>query len=112
MFLLFKSIMFLVRDWINHEDNDFGLRGGEEYLTDMLDTKDCKEGSSRYSVRQQLHQSFEKIQCFLMPHPGQKVIGAKKNYKFEGILAGMKYVFSALNVLFSWHLIIFVLFLR
>lgn len=89
--------MFLIRDWTYYEDNKYGLEGGKSYLEEILDPSQSEENSSLCVVRKQIHNSFERIQCFLMPFPGMKVCGKKSTHKFEGCLKGIT-VISCLNV--------------
>ncbi|XP_070490396.1 atlastin-1-like [Chironomus tepperi] len=60
----FKSLTFLIRDWENYEDYPFGSDGGTKYLQNIIKNK--------YKF---IEQSFEKVDCCLLPHPGLKIIG-------------------------------------
>ena len=64
----FQSLMFLVRDWRHVDEYDYGLKSGTDYLNkDWLD----KENMSYH--KKLLNNSFEEVQCFLMPYPGEEL---------------------------------------
>lgn len=77
-----------MRDWKFPRDIKYGMNGGNEYLKRILDPSTHRKGSTLYNVREQLHNSFTTIQSFLMPHPGQIVIGADLNHVFNGVING------------------------
>ncbi|CAK8679704.1 unnamed protein product [Clavelina lepadiformis] len=64
-----QNLMFLIRDWRFEEE--FGFEGGKKVLDDFLETRDFDDEST--SVRSELRNIFETLQCFLMPQPGRKV---------------------------------------
>mmetsp|Transcript_5241 Transcript_5241/g.14868 ORF Transcript_5241/g.14868 Transcript_5241/m.14868 type:complete len:577 (-) Transcript_5241:128-1858(-) len=74
----FQRIEFLVRDWQNFdEEEDLDVMETEmnEYLETVIaerDALDLKE------TRDQISSCFEKVSCFMFPHPGMKV--TKKTY--------------------------------
>ncbi|KAL7014862.1 hypothetical protein ACKWTF_016156 [Chironomus riparius] len=74
----FQNLMFLVRDWVNWKDHDYGLEGGSTYLNTFLEIKPHQKDELK-SVRQFIKESFEELTCSLLPHPGDRVIGNKKN---------------------------------
>ena len=77
----FQFIEFLVRDWQNFDDEDdmeACEREMEEYLEDVLAERDA---SDLKDTRDQITSCFEKIRCYLMPHPGKAV--TKKKYAGE-----------------------------
>lgn len=77
--------MFLIRDWQNPDEHNFGLDNG--YLEKVMRMKG-REGALA-EVRVDLRKSFDELQCFLMPHPGEKVAIVRKNYAFKGDMEGM-----------------------
>lgn len=75
---------FLVRDWQNPIEHEYGE--SIEYLDKVLQ---CKSDNEELAiVRQHLKQTYETLQCFLLPYPGKKVAICKKNVNFGGALAG------------------------
>jgi atlastin len=68
----FQKLLFLVRDWQNVDDYDFGFDGGSKYLSEFLKSKPNQPEALK-SVREHLRDSFDELPCFLMPYPGKKV---------------------------------------
>lgn len=68
----FQKFLFLVRDWQNVDDYEFGLNGGQAYLNEVLKTTHDQNDSLR-TVRDHIRESFDKLLCCLMPYPGKKV---------------------------------------
>ena len=68
----FQNIMLLIRDWLQPDDYDYGLSGGQE----MLD-----ERTKENEVLEYINQSYEKVSCFLMPPPGDN---ATSKQEFDG----------------------------
>eukprot|EP01103_Thecamoeba_quadrilineata_P005153 TRINITY_DN14989_c0_g1_i1.p1 TRINITY_DN14989_c0_g1~~TRINITY_DN14989_c0_g1_i1.p1 ORF type:complete len:562 (-),score=123.83 TRINITY_DN14989_c0_g1_i1:32-1717(-) len=68
----FQGLCVLVRDWKNFKDYPLGSEGGLKYLTRILEVKDGQHKDLK-SVRQHIHAVFEKLSCFLLPHPGFEV---------------------------------------
>ena len=71
----FQRIEFLVRDWQNFTHEDGGsLEDMQEdmrvYLKEILDEREQKDLKQ---VRDQIHDCFETVSCFLLPHPGIEV---------------------------------------
>lgn len=64
--------MFLIRDFSNVDEYNFGLEGGQNYLTEVLQVKPNQKEEIR-SVRQHVKQSFDQLLCCLMPWPGKTV---------------------------------------
>ncbi|KAI1306718.1 Atlastin-2 [Halotydeus destructor] len=71
----FQKLMFLVRDFRFVDEYDFGLKGGQLFLDEKLEVHDGIEELSR--VRRNIRSVFEKLECFLMPYPGEKVAMTK-----------------------------------
>ena len=65
----FQNLVFLVRDWENHEQFPFGNDGGRRFIQRKLEEKpnhdDC-----HLKLRREMKKCFEKIDCFLFPYPG------------------------------------------
>lgn len=75
----FQRVEFLVRDWQNYEDDedmDLMMKEMDEYLDSVLldrtGAKDLQE------TREHIDETFEKVSCYLMTHPGFDV--TKKKY--------------------------------
>lgn len=82
----FQSFLFLLRDWTNDEEYSFGFEGGKEYLKKVLQTN-ADRSTEHLGVRQSIVTLFDKITCYLLPPPGEKV--TRKNYSgCWGILPG------------------------
>ena len=77
----FQNIVFLIRDWDHLDDYPAGIQGGEGYLSEFLEIKDEQNPILR-SVRKYLHQSFNKISCYLLPEPG-KIVRRSREYNGE-----------------------------
>ena len=81
----FQSLCFLIRDWQYSFERNFGTKGGEEFLNHIFLAPDTP-----LTLKQQndnIRNLFEKITCFLMPFPGEKVASAPS---FQGNLEGLK----------------------
>ncbi|XP_070576515.1 atlastin-2-like [Ptychodera flava] len=78
----FQSLMFLVRDWSFPYEAEYGLQGGEATLEKRLQLSD-RQHVELQQVRKHIRSCFQKIDCFLLPHPGLKVA---TNPKFDGRL--------------------------
>ena len=74
----FQNLMFLIRDWQYAEEHAYGLDGGQGLLDEVLKIEEDQQEELK-SLRQYIYKSFEKISCFLMPHPGD-IVTSKKNY--------------------------------
>ena len=79
-----KKVCFLVRDWQNQIEYNYGFNGGKSYLgsnvTKYSNLDDEKFASSINTIRN----TFTDVDCFLMPHPGIKV-HTSHSFKFEGL---------------------------
>ena len=95
----FQRLTFLIRDWFSPNDFDFGREGGKEYLikkfrpkikssTDSSKTngtsKKLQAASDKNShenmmTRKHIQRCFDKLDCFLLPHPG-KYVSSSNNY--------------------------------
>lgn len=74
--------MFLVRDWSFPYEAEYGPVGGEKILKKRLEIHD-KQHPDHQSLRRHVHNCFNDITCFLMPHPGLNVA---TNPNFNGNL--------------------------
>ncbi|XP_070508822.1 atlastin-1-like [Chironomus tepperi] len=68
----FQKFLFLIRDWQNVDDYEFGFNGGQAYLNEVLKTTQTQNDDLR-TVRDHIRESFDKISCCLMPYPGKQV---------------------------------------
>lgn len=68
----FQTLLFLVRDWSFPYEAEYGFQGGERLLEKRLQITD-RQHPEHQQLRQHVRSCFEKISCFLMPHPGLKV---------------------------------------
>ncbi|KAL1414026.1 hypothetical protein MTO96_007770 [Rhipicephalus appendiculatus] len=85
----FQKLLFLVRDWTWPHEREFGYRGGRSLIASRLEVKDGQDKELK-TLRQSISSCFSDIDCFLMPHPGEKVALDKS---FDGRLADIKEVF-------------------
>lgn len=77
----FQKLLFLIRDWAD-EEAGFGYENGEKYLNTFLSMED-NPNTKTQTIRKNIHGSFDKIECFLLNHPGTRV--NKKNFHGEWI---------------------------
>jgi atlastin len=68
----FQRLVFLVRDWPHSEENAYGFEGGHEYLNDILKTGP-RQKKELQELWQNIRRSFEKLDAFLIPHPGKSI---------------------------------------
>lgn len=73
----FQKLLFLIRDWSSDEEYKFGVEGGKRYLEYAL-TVDATQNEELKSVRTFIQQTFDDLQCSLLPFPG-KLVTAKGN---------------------------------
>lgn len=78
----FQKLLFLVRDWQNPDDFNYGSVGGLEYLSDYFGNPGNEEQEQK-SIRDHISSCYTSIGCFLMPFPGNKV---STNRNFDGNL--------------------------
>lgn len=72
----FQNLTFLIRDWENEEEFEFGAEGGRKYLKSVLTPYDTQQPELR-TVREFITNTFEEVGCCFLPHPGSKIIGRK-----------------------------------
>jgi atlastin len=95
----FQRLMFLVRDWQNFDkeynagDSHYAFMELHEemqnYLAEVLRSRSLADLKS---TREQIARCFDKLDCFLLPHPGFAVV--KKN--FDGSIEKIDPTFRAL----------------
>ncbi|CAG9800051.1 unnamed protein product [Chironomus riparius] len=86
----FQKLTFLIRDWGNPDEFEFGLTGGNYFLKDVLKVqKDHKP--ELQEVRQSISKSYDQINCCLLPYPGIEVASAKN---YDGSCAKMDPLFK------------------
>ena len=81
----FQNLIFLVRDWSFAYEHEFGQVGGEQLLEKKLIIND-RQPLQLQRVRKHIRSCFNKISCFLMPHPGKTVA---TNPKFDGRISAI-----------------------
>ena len=74
----FQNLTFLIRDWNNEDDFKYGTEGGAKYIKDIL-TPNSDQNPELQSVRETIFDSFEKIECCLLPYPG-KAVACRRSY--------------------------------
>lgn len=65
----FQKLLFLVRDWSSPHEAPYGFKGGREILEQQLQVK-VNQAVELASVRNHIKSCYERLDCFLMPHPG------------------------------------------
>ncbi|KAG9510301.1 Atlastin-2 [Fragariocoptes setiger] len=88
----FQELVFLIRDWSYPYDYEYGSKGGQGLLDKRLTIEEGKALEFQ-RVRRHINSCFERISCFLLPHPGLKVA---TNQRFDGRLADMEPDFVSL----------------
>lgn len=68
----FQNFMFLIRDWSNPDEFEFGVDGGQKYLNEVLKIKPSQTEDLK-SVRHHIKDSFDSLSCCLLPYPGNSV---------------------------------------
>ncbi|CAJ0928740.1 unnamed protein product, partial [Mesorhabditis belari] len=86
----FQSLIFLVRDWSFPYEAEYGFQGGQRTLDKRLQLSD-KQHPELQQLRKHIRSCFDKIECFLMPHPGLKVA---TNPNFDGKLTDIQLEFQ------------------
>jgi atlastin len=78
----------LVRDWGSPFEIEYGFEGGRRLLDTRLAVTDRQHDDMK-RVRNEIRRSFDKLECFLMPHPGHAV--AESAPGFVGELTGKSF---------------------
>lgn len=66
----FQKLLFLVRDWPNPQEIPYGLKGGQFFVDNQILAENDEQTPDMRRLRTRIRSSFEKIQAFLLPHPG------------------------------------------
>ncbi|XP_047739873.1 atlastin-2, partial [Hyalella azteca] len=69
----FQKLLFLVRDWHSPKDYPYGHQSGKTLLGKVLTVTEDQEPAHQ-RLREGLRQSFEELECYLMPHIGMRAI--------------------------------------
>uniref|UniRef100_A0A336LZC1 CSON008972 protein n=1 Tax=Culicoides sonorensis TaxID=179676 RepID=A0A336LZC1_CULSO len=69
----FQRLQFLVRDWHFVNEAGYGAKGGQKILKNRLEIQEGQHSELKF-LREHLSSCFDDINCFLMPHPGLKII--------------------------------------
>lgn len=85
----FQSLLFLVRDWSYPYEYSFGSEGGSNLLDKKL--HQSAKHKDLQDVRRHISSCFERLDCFLMPHPG---LAVATNPKFDGRLVDISEEFK------------------
>lgn len=75
----FQNLTILIRDWENDEEFPFGIDGGRQYFEEEVLKIKPSQKLELKSVRESIRNSFESIECCLLPHPG-KHVACRKEY--------------------------------
>jgi len=78
----FQRLQILVRDWSFPYETPFGFEGGQRQLDEILEISP-KQHLAHQDIRRDLRKCFRDIFCYLLPHPGDKVI---RHAHFDGRL--------------------------
>ena len=84
----FQHIYFLIRDWANYYEYKYGFDGGKKYLEEKILKKNPNFGETN-----SLADVYQKIGCFLMPHPGIKV-HTSQNFNLIGRKTAFFFIFA------------------
>jgi len=76
----FQKLVFLIRDWQFPYEKPFGREGGKQLLTDSLKVEE-EQPEELQTLRKDLLNCFESMECFLLPYPGRAVT----NPAFKGL---------------------------
>ncbi|CAG9811380.1 unnamed protein product [Chironomus riparius] len=87
----FQNMTFLIRDWENNEEFRYGAAGGHNYINEVLNIKQDQSQELK-EVRKSIFDSFEHVNCYLLPYPGEVVAGYKN---YDGRWSEMDTTFKA-----------------
>lgn len=73
----FQELLFIIRDWAYPYETEYGYN--QQYIDKIL-TETSKQTPEMHEMRERIRSSFEKINAFLMPHPG-KVVAQGQEFK-------------------------------
>ena len=94
----FQNITFLIRDWSCSEQYYYGADGGNKYLEEQWLTEKTKKNTDLNKLRETLKSCYEKMSCYLLPHPGEKL---SSTLNFSGNV-------NAINANFRYELKLFI----
>lgn len=78
----FQTLVFLMRDWQNQDEYEYGLAGGATYLASVLNIE-SNQPQALQEVRRYITESFESRNCFLLPYPGPQVSDKSYDGRFS-----------------------------
>ncbi|XP_077534031.1 atlastin-2-like [Haemaphysalis longicornis] len=81
-----QELLFLVRDWSEQQNAEYGAEGGRGFLHTRLRILDG-QNKELQQLRRFITSCFTTIRCFLMPHPGSKVANTSS---FDGPLSDIE----------------------
>ncbi|XP_070499853.1 atlastin-2-like [Chironomus tepperi] len=82
---IFQNLMFLVRDWSNSDEYQYGVNGGKEYIEYILRPR-LERRDVVQTIIETINQSFDQVRCCLLPHPG---LGVTNNRNYDGNWSAM-----------------------
>jgi len=97
----FQNLTFLIRDWANANEFKYGSDGGRGYINQILNSNQGQE--ELRSVRETIFNSFEHIECCLLPYP-RKTVAGRAGY--NGCMSPMNDVFKTELKAFVEHLLL------
>ncbi|XP_033117751.1 atlastin-1-like isoform X2 [Anneissia japonica] len=80
----FQKLLFLIRDWASPREYLFGNVGGMKRLKKCMETSPM-QSEENIQLRKSIYEVFDKIMCFLMPHPGNDVCEGVSKGQFKDI---------------------------
>lgn len=89
-----------MRDWSHEDDFPSGLEGGKGYISRELKITDQQAPELR-AVREYINESFDKIDCFLLPFIGMKALKKGYNGRWSEVEPDFK---SQITDLIEWFL--------
>ncbi|KAI1280667.1 Atlastin-2 [Halotydeus destructor] len=82
-----QKLIFLVRDFQFGDQFEYGLKGGEQFLEEKLESKYMKGRSDDVAlVRKNIRTAFSELECYPLPYPGKTVA---RSEDFDGRLSQM-----------------------
>ncbi|TDH71305.1 hypothetical protein CCR75_005729 [Bremia lactucae] len=81
----FQRLDFLVRDWQDFSRNQSLAAKREDMEQYMIELLSCRKQKDLADTREQISSCFEKVACFLLPHPGHAVTEREYDGSVEAI---------------------------
>ncbi|CAH0482455.1 unnamed protein product [Peronospora belbahrii] len=81
----FHRLDFLVRDWQDFSRNQTLAEKREDMEQYMIELLSCRKQKDLADTREQINSCFEKVSCFLLPHPGHAVTEREYDGSVEAI---------------------------